>query len=91
MTTAAINWCLAIFLALILALGSALGPDDMHSEWAAANALADAQKEAALQHRIELAAFAICRETHGEAVPSWTAEGQLVCKPRRNDAVVAKK
>lgn len=46
-------------------------------------ALADAQIAAAKALRRDMAAAALCRETIGESLISWTASGELVCVPRR--------
>ena len=78
----AINWGLALFLAIILAIGTAFSPEDKGHEWSESKQIASAEKEALLHHQIEQKAFEICRELQGESGFAWTAEGKLVCIPR---------
>jgi hypothetical protein len=66
------------------------GPDDHHSEHAQAQALNDAQQQAAREFRRDLAAAQLCRETVGESAIQWTAAGALVCVPRKGRAVAFK-
>ena len=73
-------------LAAILLAGPAL--DDNSDEWAASQALADAQKAAQLAARTEKSAQALCQRIKGpNATPRWTADGELTCVGTRGRAV----
>lgn len=86
----AINITCAVLFALVLGTAHLLdGPDDHHAEWAQAQALSDAQKQAQRELRRDMAAAKVCREQHGEAGFSWTEAGSLVCHPKRGRTMVA--
>lgn len=57
--------------------------DSRHDEWAESQALVDAQMAAAKDFRKQKAAQDLCLSTVGESVPVWTADGELICKPRK--------
>jgi hypothetical protein len=77
------TWLLSATACLILSAGHLLDKmPNNHAEWAASQSLIDAQKQAQADAKKEKAARAICKE-YGEAVPTWDADGQLICKPRR--------
>jgi hypothetical protein len=73
-------------LAAILVTGPAL--DNHADEWAASQALADAQKAAQLAARTEKSAQALCQRIKGpNATPRWTPDGELTCVGTRGQAV----
>ena len=77
-------------LAAILVTGPAL--DDNSDEWAASQALADAQKAARLAARTEKSAQALCQRIKGpNATPRWTSDGELTCVGTRGQAVLVAK
>ena len=85
-----LNICIGLAMAMVLGTAHLLdGPDDHHAEWAQAEALSDAQKQARRELRRDMAAAKVCREQHGEAGFSWTEAGSLVCHPKRGRTVVA--
>lgn len=56
---------------------------DYSTEMAESQELLDAQKQAQRELQKELAAAKVCRETHGNSAIAWTADGELVCVPRK--------
>lgn len=70
----------------IAALLAWFGPsvlDDNSAEWSASTELKAAQADAQRALRRDMAAAALCRQQHGEAGFTWTADARLVCVPRR--------
>jgi len=89
MKPAILAWAPIMLVALGMSVAWRLdGP--AHSEFAVADDLAIAQAQAAQALRHDLAAAKLCRTTHGEAAFAWTADGGLVCIPRRSKPVVAR-
>jgi hypothetical protein len=84
----AITAALAIGLAAILSTGHHL--DDNSDEWAASQALADAQKAAQLAARTEKSAQALCQRIKGpNAAHKWTASGELICTSNKGQGAVS--
>lgn len=83
------GWALFLltFIVLALLLGSAGHyldrMDDNRHEWADSDNLKALRESEEGSARRQAAAEAVCREAHGESVAIWTAEGHLVCRPRR--------
>ena len=76
----------AAAMASILLAGPAL--DNHGDEWAASQALADAQRAAQLAARTEKSAQALCQRIKGpNAAPRWTADGELTCIGTHGPAV----
>ena len=65
-------------------------PDDIRADLAVQQSIVDAQEQARVELRRDLAAAKLCREIHGEAGYQWTAAGQLVCTPRKGKPTPAK-
>ena len=81
---------LAIGFAAVLSAGPAL--DNHADEWAASQALADAQRAAQLAARTEKSAQALCQRIKGpNAAPRWTPDGELTCVGNHGGAVSAAK
>ena len=81
-----ISITLAIGIAAILSTGHHL--DDNRDEWAASQALADAQRAAQLAARTEKSAQALCQRIKGpNAAPRWTPDGELTCVGNHGGAV----
>lgn len=79
-----LNWTLAGAIVLLYAAVQQLDGIDSHAEEMAVSAsLSDAQKQAAAETRRDMAAARACRETHGNSGYQWTADGELVCVPRK--------
>ena len=76
----ALTWLLGVF---------GPGLDSHDDEMSQAAALSDAQDQAQREFRRDMASARICREAHGEASFSYTADGQLVCIPRHGRRVLA--
>jgi hypothetical protein len=89
----AITAGLTAALAAILVTGPAL--DDNSDEWAASQALADAQKAARSEKLRERAAAQLCVKLRGPGTAyRWTDDGDLVCTDHRTgraSVVVASK
>ena len=79
-----LNWALAGAIVLLYAAVQQLDGIDSHSEeMAVAASISDAQKQAAEETKRDLAAARLCRESHGNSGYQWTADGELVCVPRK--------
>jgi hypothetical protein len=89
----AMTAALVIGLAAILSTGHHL--DDNSDEWAASQALADAQKAARSEQLRERAAAQLCVKLRGPGTAyRWTDDGDLVCHDHRTgraSVVVASK
>ena len=87
-----ISITLAIGIAAILSTGHHL--DDNRDEWAASQAVDDAQRAARSAHLRERAAARLCTEAQGPGSGyRWTEAGDLVCHDHRTGraaVVVAK-
>lgn len=76
------------FILVLGGLGGCLdGPEDHQADWSQSDNLKALQDSEAGTAKREAAAQALCREAHGESVALWTADGHLVCRPRRGPAV----
>lgn len=75
-----------VLVALICCLLGVVGPalDARASEYHESQSLVDAQRAAVLAFKKDMAAARLCRETHGESLIRWTANGELVCVPRHS-------
>jgi len=73
--------CLVGLIAWLLAY---FGPwlDDIDAATTSAITAADAERQAQAEFHKDLAAAKLCRETVGESLVSWNADGELVCIPR---------
>jgi len=84
MTQRAINWALALAIIIVWMLvqqldGISAAQEQLDQEQAKADAIQAQDRDLRLQR----AAYIACRDSLGEATPSWTTEGQLACTPKR--------
>lgn len=71
-----------LFIGILAAYGFVMNAD-YSAEMAESQSLLDAQNAEQREYRRDMAAAKLCRETHGESGFTWTADGQLVCVPRK--------
>ena len=78
---------LTAFSLLLFALGAFGGLlkscEDNSEEWAVSQSLIDAQIASQQDHRKQKSAQDLCLATIGESSAAWTADGELVCTPRK--------
>lgn len=74
---------IALFLGILGAYAFVMNLDDHGAEMAESASLLDAQRAAQRELKRDMAAAKACRELHGESGFTWTADGQLVCVPRK--------
>lgn len=77
------GWAAALLLAVVLGAAPLAESMDTADEWAESQALIDAQIAAQQDHRKQKAAQDLCLSTIGESSAAWTADGELVCTPRK--------
>lgn len=77
----------AVIFGILFALGGFGGLlnscEDRSAEWKESQAVIDAQIAAQKDYRKQKAAQDLCLATVGESAAAWTADGELVCKPRK--------
>lgn len=72
------------FLFALSAFGGLLKSCEGNSEeWAVSQSLIDAQVASQQDHRKQKAAQDLCLSTIGESSAAWTADGELICTPRK--------
>lgn len=74
---------IALFIGILASYAFVMHMDDKRVEMEESASLLDAQRAAQLELKRDMAAARACRETHGESSFTWTADGQLVCVPRK--------
>lgn len=84
----AINWLMALALALTLGASWHLdGPDDHQADWADSQALKELQAAEAGSARQQAAAQRLCLEERGpNSEARWLPDGSLACTTRRGVA-----
>ena len=63
---------------------------DRRAEFTQSGALADAQKAAQAEARIERAAAQLCARRHGNAGYRWSEDNSLICTDHRGRTLTAK-
>lgn len=72
----------ALFIG-IMASYAVVMDSDHRAEMRESADLLDAQRQAQREAKRDMAAAKVCRETHGNSSFTWTADGGLVCVPRK--------